>query len=161
MRYSRYLIGLPVCLLRVMSLLVVVMLVSGSITSCAPVEDPSYRTVAEALKNEANDPAITARILRDNLDKVTDKNVIPFLLDYLKELKQRYTISTGVLGRIVSYLERVTGSGSRISMSIGGPAYLSKKEMGEDIDQWQAWWDTNKDYIYWDKQAQALKVKPH
>lgn len=99
--------------------------------------------------------------IKDNLDKITDKNVIPFLLDYLKDLKQRYTISTGVLGRIVSYLERVTGSRSRISTSIGGPVYLSKKDMGEDIDQWQAWWDTNKDYIYWDEQAQALKAKPH
>ena len=63
LRYSRYLIRLPVCLLRVMSVLVVVVLLSGSITSCAPIEDPSYRAVAEALKNEANDPAITARIL--------------------------------------------------------------------------------------------------
>ena len=55
----------------------------------------------------------------------------------------------------------MSGAKSHISFLLGDPYYMTGQDLDKDIEQWQAWWDANKDYIYWDEQAQTLKVKPH
>jgi len=87
--------------------------------------------------------------------------LIPLLLDYLRETRQHEKFYPNVLGKIAFYLEQVSEIKSRIHGTIAGPAYFTDKESDADIEQWQIWWDANKDDIYWDEQAQALKVKSH
>jgi hypothetical protein len=143
-------------------LLCLSMMVILCVVSCvSSTADPSLAAVTQALKDENKDPAATDQVLRDNLGKVEDKRVIPMLLDYLKGTKHRETVYTSNLGRVVFYLERVTGIKSHIEMTIAGPIYLSGEDFEKDVNQWQNWWNANKDYIYWDEQARALQVKPH
>jgi hypothetical protein len=59
------------------------------------------------------------------------------------------------------YLERISGIKSSMQGTFAGLVYTDKRDWEKDVLQWQAWWDANKDYIYWDEQAQSLKVKPH
>ncbi len=131
------------------------------LVSCTSNPDPSLDVIKQALQNEDKDPSATSQVLKDNLNRINDKNLLPLLLDYLRETRQHEKFYPGVLGEIAFYLERVSKIKSHIHGTIAGPAYITDKESEADIEQWQAWWDANKDYIYWDEQAQSLKVKPH
>jgi hypothetical protein len=129
--------------------------------SCSSVSDPSLAAITRALKNVNANPAAAAETLKENLPEVKDKSLIPILMDYLEGVGQQDTMYTSVVGRIAFYLERVSGLESNITTTAGGPAYIYKEDWERDVSQWRAWWDANKDYIYWDEQAQSLKVKPH
>ena len=146
---------------RFLRLVVVIVLCLTNIASCISGDDPSLTAISQALRDEDKDPAATAKVLKDNLAKAKDKNVIPLLLDYLEGLEHRETMHTSILGRIAYYLQGVSGIKSHISTSIGGTIYNDKEDWEKDVSQWRTWWNTNKDYIYWDEQAQALKVKRH
>jgi hypothetical protein len=133
----------------------------GCLASCVAKPDPSLDAIKQALQNEDKDPAAASQALKDNLGRTKDKNLIPFLLDYLRETRQHEKFYPYVLGKIAFYLEQVSEIKSHIHGTIAGPTYYTDKEADADIEQWQTWWDANKDYIYWDEQAQAMKVKPH
>ena len=132
----------------------------GGVAACAP-SDPAFDAIKQAIQTEDKDPAATSQVLKDNLGRTKDKNLIPLLLDYLRETRQHEKFYPNVLGKIAFYLEQVSEIKSRIHGTIAGPAYFTDKESDADIEQWQIWWDANKDDIYWDEQAQALKVKSH
>ena len=61
--------------------------------SCsAPVSDPALETVRQALQSDDKDPEGAFVAVRDNLDKVKDRQIVPLLLDYLNKDRHRQTI---------------------------------------------------------------------
>jgi len=134
--------------------------------ACSSSRDPILDEIQQALHNEQQNPTKTFQILSDDLDKVKDKQVIELLLNYLEDNKRMKTPdgvidNFNIMGVIALYLERTTGLKSHMDFTIAGPGYRNTESWDQDILQWRAWWDANKDYIYWDDQARSLKVKPH
>jgi hypothetical protein len=148
-------------LVRWLSLILITILCIAYTVSCGSASDPSLVAITQALKDVNKDPAAATGSLKENLSRVKDKSVIPILIEYLEGLDQQDAMYTSVVGRIAFYLERVSGLESNITTTAGGPAYIYKEDWERDVSQWRAWWDANKDYIYWDEQAQSLKAKPH
>ena len=93
------------CLRRRMLLGMAVTLLLICNASCAaPVSDPALETVRQALQSNDKDPEGAFVAVRDNLDKVKDRQIVPLLLDYLNKDRHRQTIYLGVLGRSFSTL---------------------------------------------------------
>ncbi len=131
------------------------------VTSCLPAADPAFNAIKQVLI-EDKDPDAIYRALEANLDKVKEKQIVEVLLNYLRQQRQRQVIDTGNVRQAALYLERISGLKHRMKpMALIGLTYMTTRDWDKDISQWQDWWDANKDYIYWDEQAQALKVKPH
>lgn len=134
--------------------------------ACGSMPDPFLEKIQQALRDEQQNPTKTFQILSNDLDKVQNKQVIELLMNYLEANKLSKT-PNGVInnfntmGVAALYLERVTGLKSHMDFTFAGPSYRDTKSWDQDILQWRAWWDANKDYIHWDEQAQSLKVKPH
>jgi hypothetical protein len=134
--------------------------------ACSSAPDPILEAIQKALRDEEQNPTKTFQVLSDDLDKVKDKQVIELLVNYLEDNKRNKT-PNGVIdnfntmGIVALYLERVTGLKSHMDFTFAGPAYRNTMLWDQDILQWRGWWSANKDYIYWDEQAQSLKVKPH
>jgi hypothetical protein len=128
---------------------------------CSAISDPALDAVRQALQNEGKDPGATRVVLETSLNKVKDKQIVGVLLSYLQEKRLEQAVYFGNIGQVNFYLERISNIKSHMYLDIAGPAYLDKRDWDNDIAQWQEWWDANKDYIYWDEQAQAMKVKPH
>lgn len=158
---SAYALGYLSNAVRSLCVIMIAVLCMSSVVSCASAADPSLASVIQALKDQDKDPAGSAQVLKDKLASVKDKNLIPLLLDYLKGMRDRETTYTSVLGRVAFYLERVTGLKSHIDLTFAGPVYVNQEDWEKDVNQWQEWWDVNRNYIYWDEQARSLKVKPH
>jgi hypothetical protein len=123
--------------------------------------DTAFDAVKQAIENASKNPDSSYRTLETKLSKVKDKTVIPILLNYFRESLQQGRSYPGILGLIGLYFEDLSGIKGRVSVNIAGPAYSTDKGWEGDVAQWQNWWNTNKDYIYWDEHAQSLKVQPH
>jgi len=123
--------------------------------------DSVFDLVQQSLQNVDRNPTATFEILEKNLSQVKNKAVIPLLLDYFREAKQRGEYYPSILAVIALYFEKISGIESHVIVNITGPYYTRDKEWRSDMAQWQDWWDKNGDYIYWDEQAQSLKVKSH
>ncbi len=131
------------------------------LVACNAAPDPALEEIQQALQNEDQNPSKTYQILSDNLDVVKDKRVIEVLLSYLMERIKSDTGYNNIDSTVAFYLERVTGLKSHMDWTFAGPVYTDKEIWRQDLQYWWGWWKANKDYIYWDEQAQALKVKPH
>ncbi len=162
MRNSLVFIRLSNCIRRsVLLSMIFTLLLVGSVSCVAPVSDPALETVRQALQNDDQDPEGAFIAVRDNLNKVKDRQIVPLLLDYLNKDRRRLTGYPAILDKVTSYLEQISGVSSHIVFILGDAVYMNGLDADKDIEQWQAWWDANKDYIYWDEQAKILKVRSH
>lgn len=131
------------------------------LTSCSPAPDPAFNAIQQALI-EGKDAGTIYESFKANLDKVKDKQIVEILLSYLHEQRQKQKFDTSAVRQVALYLERISGLKNRMEpMALVGPTYVNMRDWDQDISQWEAWWNANKDYIYWDEQVQSLKVKPH
>jgi len=132
-----------------------------SLTSCLPAPDPASTVVKQMLVEGKNADTVY-QSLNANLDKVKDKQIVEVLLSYLREQRQKQKFNTSDVRQVALYFERISGLKNRMEpMALVGPTYVNMGDWDKDIFQWEDWWDANKDYIYWDEQAQSLKVKAH
>ncbi len=133
--------------------------------------DPAFNAVKQALQDEHKDPLTRIEELEANLPKVKDKQVIPFLLDYLEKSKTqqlKYNIKppdVHIQGHdveiIILYLQRLCGKLSNLNhMSLGGAYYSTLADMETDIAKYHEWWNTNSDHIVWDEEQGRLVTVP-
>ena len=129
--------------------------------SCSPAPDPAFNAIKQVLI-EGEDADTIYESFKANLDKVKDKQIVEILLNYLQGQRQQQEFDISAVRQVALYLERISGLKNRMEpMALVGPTYVNMKNWDKDISQWEAWWNADKDYIYWDEQAQSLTVKPH
>jgi hypothetical protein len=123
------------CLHRLMLLGMVVTLLLICNTSCAaPVSDPAFEAIRQALQSDDKSPEAAYSAVRSNLSRVKDRQIIPLLLDYLKKDRHRQTGYPGILREVVFYLERISDIKSHVKLLIGAiPSPIFKKEYLDPI----------------------------